>query len=107
MFNIPGNMKELFEKASAMQEQMGKFKEQAEKIEVEASAGAGLVTVQLTAAGQLKGLQIDKSIINPEDPQMLEDLIKSAVNEGLRKSKDAMKEELQKLTGGIPIPGFS
>ncbi len=95
--NIMGKMKDLQENATKMREEI-------EKKIVEADAGAGMVSVTLTGAGNFTAIKIDKSIVNPDDTEMLEDLVLSAVNEGIKKSKELLKEELTKITGGMPIP---
>jgi len=104
---IPGNLSELFKKAQEMQGKLSTMAEEAEKIEIDASAGGGMVSVRVNGKCQLCSIKIDPTVVNPEDVQMLEDLVKAAVNEGMRKAKDALKTELSKLTGGLPIPGFS
>jgi DNA-binding YbaB/EbfC family protein len=106
---FPKSMTELFEQAQSMQKKMTDLQAEIEKKEVEASAGGGMVSVSVNGGQLVTKIKIDKEVVNPEDVQMLEDLVKAATNEALRKSKDLMKEELSKIAGGmnLPIPGFN
>ena len=107
MFGGFGDFKAILEQAKSMQENVAKMKKELECKEVEGASGAGLVTVQVSGTGHLKSLTIDKSVVDPNDVGMLQDLILSAVNDGVKKSKELLKEEMAKLTGGMPIPpGF-
>lgn len=101
------NIQDLFQQAKKIQEEISKVHQQLEQKEVEASAGGGMVTVKVNGAQLLTSVKIDRTVINPEDFELLEDLVRAAVNEGVRKSKLMLKEEVSKLTGGMPIPGFS
>ena len=65
-----------------------------------------MVTVTANGKQEIVSVKIDKEVINPEDSQMLEDLVLAACNEALRKSKDMMQAEMGKLTGGLKIPGL-
>lgn len=104
---LPGNMNELFEQVQKLQENVGKVQNDLEHQEVEASSGGGVVTVRMNGSQIITALKIDPSVVNPSDVEMLEDLIRAAFNEASRKSRDMMKQEFMKLTGGMPIPGFS
>jgi DNA-binding YbaB/EbfC family protein len=85
---------------------MAALQAEAAKKQVEATAGGGMVTVTVNGLQEIISVKIDKEVINPEDSQMLEDLILAASNEALRKSKDMMQAEMGKLTGGLKIPGL-
>ena len=63
-----------------------------------------MVTVRATGAQEIVSIDIDPSVIDPEEKEMLQDLVQAAVNEALRKSKDMMQEEMGKITGGMPVP---
>lgn len=104
---FPGNIGEMLSQASKMKENMESMQAELETKVVEASAGAGMVTVKATGAMSIVSVKIDPSIVDSSDVEMLQDLVASASNEALRKAKDLAKEELAKLTGGISIPGFS
>lgn len=103
---LPGNMAQMLEQAQKMQQDIVKLKEEAELKEAEASAGGGMVTAKVNGKGELLALKIEKDVINPDESEMLQDLVVAAVNEASRKSKELVKEELSKVTGGIPIPGL-
>lgn len=104
---FPENMSELFDQVRQLQENVGKVKSDLEQQEVEASSGGGMVTVKMNGSQVITALRIDPTVVNPQDVEMLEDLVRAAVNEACRKSRDLMKDELSKVTGGLPIPGFS
>jgi DNA-binding YbaB/EbfC family protein len=63
-----------------------------------------MVTVRATGAQEIASIDIDPSVIDPEEKEMLQDLVQAAVNEALRKSKEMMQEEMGKITGGLPVP---
>ncbi len=96
----------IMKEAQKLQAQMAALQAEAGKKQVEATAGGGMVTVTVNGLQEIISVKIDKEVINPEDSQMLEDLILAASNEALRKSKDMMQAEMGKLTGGLKIPGL-
>lgn len=101
------NLGQMLQQAQEMQKKMSEMQEQLESIEVEASAGGGLVTVTLTAKGALKGVRIDPSLIAEGDAETIEDLIVAAHGEARQKAQARCQEEMQKLTGGLDLPeGF-
>ncbi len=104
---LPEGMGDLFEQVRKMQENVVQTQSELEHREVEASSGGGVVTVKVNGSQIVTSLKIDKTVVNPDDIEMLQDLVQAAVNEAVRKSKDLMKQELMKLTGGLPIPGFN
>ena len=104
---IPGNLGDIMQQAQQMQQKFSEVQQEVEKREIEASSGGGMVTVVMNGAQRLTSIKIDPTVVNTDDIEMLQDLVLAAVNEGSKKSKEMLKEELSKLTGGIPIPGFS
>jgi hypothetical protein len=96
---------DLMKKAQQMKAKMDKIQEELAGMEIEAGAGGGMVTVTVTGAQEVTGIVIDPSVIDPDDREMLQDLVQAAVNEALRKSRDMMAEEMAKITGGMPVPG--
>ena len=106
---FPGNLNigELLETAQKMQTDLLHAKEELRKKEVESSSGGGVVTARVRGDGTLAALKLDPVAVDPRDITMLEDLIVAAVNEGIRRSQELMKDEMQKLTGGFPIPGLT
>jgi DNA-binding YbaB/EbfC family protein len=101
------NLDEIMKMAQNVQAEMQKAQENLEKIEVEGAAGGGLVKVRATAKGQINAIDIDESLLKPEEKAMLEDLIAAAINDAKAKADAAAAPELQKMTSGIPLPpGF-
>jgi len=92
--------------AQKMQEQMGKIQEESKKKTVEASAGGGMVVATVSGAMELVSLKIEKDVVNPEDLEMLQDLVVAAVNEALRRAQQMVSEDMGKITGGMNIPGM-
>lgn len=98
------NLGNLMKQAKAMQEKMETVQAELEEMEVSGESGAGMVKVTLTAKGVLKGVKIDPSIVDPEDPEMMEDLIVAAHADAKRRADDAMKEKMSEMTGGLDLP---
>lgn len=103
---FPGNIQELLQSAQKIQSEFARVQQELEQREVQASAGGGMVTVTANGGMQICAVQIDRSVVNPDDVEMLQDLVRAASNEALRKAKALLKDEMSKLTGGLPIPGF-
>jgi len=99
-------MGDLMKQAQQFQEKMGTIQEELAGKMVTGTAGGGMVTATVNGSSELVGLVIEKDVINPEEAQMLQDLVVAAVNDGLRKAKELGKEEMAKLTGGFNIPGM-
>ena len=97
---------DLMRQAQKMQEEMMKAQEEAKKRTVEATAGGGMVTVVASGAGEIISIKIEKDVVNPEDVEMLQDLILAASNEALRRAQELVSDEMSKLTGGLQIPGM-
>ncbi|MFW5992296.1 MAG: YbaB/EbfC family nucleoid-associated protein [Halanaerobiaceae bacterium] len=100
------NMNKLMKQAQQMQAKMAKMQEELEDKTMEATAGGGAVKVVVNGKQELLDIKIDPDAVDPEEVEMLEDLILAAVNEGMRKVKDMMEDEMGKLTGGMNIPGM-
>ncbi|PYM38569.1 MAG: YbaB/EbfC family nucleoid-associated protein [Candidatus Rokuibacteriota bacterium] len=92
--------------AQKLQQQLAAVQEEVAKRKVDATAGGGMVTVEANGKQELVSIKIDREVINPDDAQMLEDLVLAACNEAIRKSRDMVQQELSKLTGGLKIPGL-
>jgi nucleoid-associated protein EbfC len=97
------NIKQLMKQAQQMQDQMQR---QMAEIRVEGSAGGGMVKAEMSGNKELLSITIDKEAVDPEDVEMLQDLVKAAVNEAARKVDEAMQGSLGAMTGGMKIPGF-
>ncbi|MCK9276197.1 MAG: YbaB/EbfC family nucleoid-associated protein [Syntrophales bacterium] len=92
--------------AQQMQSRMLKLQEELANKTVEAASGGGMVTATVNGKYEVVALKIEKDVVDPEDIEMLQDLITAAVNEGMRKVQEMTQEEMAKLTGGINIPGL-
>lgn len=103
---IPGNLQEMMKQAQKMQERLRKAQEEAELLLAEASAGGGVVTARANGKMQIAALTIKPEVVNPDDVEMLQDLVTAAINEALAKVQVQMKAEMSKVTGGIDIPGL-
>lgn len=101
-----GNMQQLARQAQKLQQQMTKMQEELEAREYEASAGGGMVTVKISGKKELLGIEIKPEAVDPDDVEMLQDLVLAAVNEGLRIASETMEREMSKLTGGMSMPGL-
>ena len=102
-----GNISGLLEQARGMQERMKEIQERSGNLEFEASSGGGMVTARVNGRQEVLSVRLEKQAVDPRDVEMLEDLIVSAVNMALHESREAVAKELQKVTGGIQIPGLS
>lgn len=97
---------DIMREAQKLQGEMARIQEEAKKKTVEASAGGGMVTVIATGGGEIVSIKIEKEAVNPDDVDMLQDLVLAATNEALRRSQEMMGSEMSKLTGGLQIPGM-
>lgn len=101
------SLDELMAAARNVQEQMAKAQSELDRIEVEGMSGGGMVRIRATARGQVRGVQIDPSLLEPASKEMLEDLITAAFNDTKAKADRAGEAEMAKLTAGLPLPpGF-
>jgi DNA-binding YbaB/EbfC family protein len=100
------NIGNIMKQAKKMQEQMGKLQQELEMKTVEAQAGGGMVRVVVNGKFEVVSLKIEKEVVNPEDIEMLQDLIAAAINEGIRKAQEMAAQEMAKITGGLNIPGM-
>ena len=94
----------LMKQAAELKTKMEAMQAELDRIEVEGTAGGGLVTVTLTAKGELKGVQIDPSLLKADEAEIVEDLIVAAHADARRKAEAVMQEKMQSLTGGLPLP---
>jgi DNA-binding YbaB/EbfC family protein len=101
-----GNMGSMMKQVQKMQQEMARLQGELEEKTVESSAGGGVVTVVATGKKELKSISIKPEAVDPDDVEMLEDLILAAVNEALRKAEQMVAEEMSKITGGLNIPGL-
>lgn len=101
------NLEELMKAAQNVQDQLSKAQDTLDTIEVEGVAGGGLVKVRATAKGRIIGVDLDESLLQPSEKQMLEDLIAAAFNDARTKADAVSQQEMGKMTQGLPLPpGF-
>ncbi|GKU27374.1 YbaB/EbfC family nucleoid-associated protein [Clostridium folliculivorans] len=101
-----GNMNNLMKQAQKLQKDMEDMQKDLENKEFEASVGGGAVVVKVNGKKEIKSINIKPEVIDPDDAEMLEDLVLSAVNEALRKAEDETANKMGKLTGGLNMPGL-
>jgi nucleoid-associated protein EbfC len=97
------NIKQLMKQAQQMQEQM---QHQMSSIRVEGTAGGGMVKAEMSGNKELLSITIDREAVDPNDVEMLQDLVKAAVNEAARRVDEEMNASMGAMTGGMKIPGF-
>jgi DNA-binding YbaB/EbfC family protein len=102
---IPG-FEDLLQKAQAFTQQMARMKDELAREVVQASAGGGMVTAEANGRGQLLKVTIEPQVADPQELEMLQDLVVAAVNQALAKAKDLAAEKTRQLTGGMAIPGI-
>ncbi|SEJ43940.1 hypothetical protein SAMN05660742_107167 [Propionispira arboris] len=107
MFNGMGNMGNMggmMKKVQKLQAEMGKMQEELKTRTIDVSAGGGAIKVVMNGEKQIQSLIIDPAAVDPEDVEMLQDLISAAINEAVKKVDDLMASEMGKLTGGLNLP---
>ncbi|MCW9034525.1 MAG: YbaB/EbfC family nucleoid-associated protein [Alphaproteobacteria bacterium] len=98
------NLGSMMKQAQKMQENMQKMQAELENMEVDGSAGGGMVKVTLTGKGRATNIKIDPSMIGPDDVEMLEDLLVAAINDAKDKAEVMVKEKMSEMTGGLQLP---
>ncbi|MCB2188786.1 MAG: YbaB/EbfC family nucleoid-associated protein [Deltaproteobacteria bacterium] len=101
-----GGMGGLMKQAQKMQQQMVKMQEELANREVTAQAGGGMVEAVVNGRGELQRLRLEREVVDPDDVEMLCDLVVAAVGEAQRRAQEMMQQEMGKLTGGLNIPGL-
>ncbi|UQZ91176.1 YbaB/EbfC family nucleoid-associated protein [Deltaproteobacteria bacterium Smac51] len=99
-------MGDLVKQAQEMQKRVGEMQAELASRTVTATSGGGMVTVVANGSQEIISIKMEKQIINPDDPEMLSDLVLAAVNEALKKSQEMVAAEMSKLTGGLKLPGL-
>jgi DNA-binding YbaB/EbfC family protein len=94
----------MMKQAAALQTKMQELQAELDQIEVSGTAGGGLVTVKLSAKGELKGIAIDDSLLQPSEKEILEDLLVAAHADARRKAEALLQERMKSLTGGLQLP---
>jgi len=101
-----GGLGNIMKMAQQAQKKMMEIQQDLATKQVEATAGGGMVTAVVTGQQELVALRIEQAVVDPQDVEMLQDLVVAAVNEAMRKAKEMMTAEMSKITGGINIPGL-
>lgn len=96
----------MLRQAQQMQERLARLQEELADKTVEASAGGGMVTVAVNGKQEVLSVRIEKEVISAEDAELLQDLVRAAVNEALSRSREMIAAEMTKITGGIKLPGL-
>ncbi len=104
---FPGgmNMNNLMKQAQKMQKQMEQMQTELENKEYDVTSGGGAVKVVITGKKQIKSIEISPDVVDPDDVEMLQDLVMTAVNEAIRQAEEAANSEIGKITGGMGMPG--
>lgn len=103
---FPGGMQQFMKQANQLQSRMKKLQEELEAREYSATSGGGVVQVKVTGRYEIAGLEIKPEVFQSGDAEMLQDLLTVALNEALRTAKKTTETEMEKLTGGLQIPGM-
>jgi len=98
------NLTDMMKQARELQSKMAAAQEELEKLEIEGTSGGGLVRVTLTGKGAMTGVKIDPSLFNPDEAEILEDLLTAAHNDAKTKAETVVAEKMKSLTGGLPLP---
>jgi len=101
-----GNMNNMIKQAKQVQEKIVKMQEELKEREVEASSGGGAVTATVNGKQEVLKIKIKPEVVDPDDIEMLEDLVMTAINEAIRQSQEMVSTEMAKITGGFNIPGL-
>jgi DNA-binding YbaB/EbfC family protein len=101
-----GNMGNMAKMAQQMQAEIARVQDEIAQLVMEGTAGGGAVTAVVNGGGEVVSISINKDVVDPEDVEMLQDLITAAVNDGVHQVKDAAAEKMNRVTGGLRIPGL-
>ncbi len=101
------DLQQLMQMGQQMQSRMSDIQEKLQQKTATAQSGGGMIRVTADGTGNIREIDLDPEVVDPEDVEMLEDLILAAVSEAQRRAKEQMEEEMKELTGGLPLPGLS
>ncbi len=104
---LPPQFQQLVKEMQRIQKKLEETQKQLEEKTVTVQVGGGMVTVTANGRQEIISIQIENELINPEEKEMLEDLVVAGVNEALKRAKEMIEEELTKITGGLKIPGLN
>ena len=100
------NLQQLFQLGQQMQTRMSDLQKRLEKESITAQSGGGMVEVTADGRGNVVQIKLDPTVVDPEDVEMLEDLVQAAVSEVQRRAREMLEEEMKHATGGLPLPNF-
>ena len=100
------NMGKLMKQAQQMQAKLSTLQKELETREFESSTGGGMVSVKVNGKQELLEISIDKEVVDPNDVEMLQELVKTAINQAMKESQDSVQNAMNKVTGGLSIPGL-
>lgn len=100
------NMNQLMKQAQQMQAKLATLQKELETREFESSTGGGMVNVKVNGKQELIDIVINKEVVDPNDVEMLQDLVKTAINQAMKESQDSVQSAMNKVTGGLSIPGL-
>ncbi len=103
---MTNNLGSMIKQAKKLQERMASMQAELENKTISASAGGGMVTVLMNGKYEVISLKIEREVVNPDDVEMLQDLVAAAVNEGIRKVQEMTSQAMSQITGGFNIPGL-
>lgn len=104
---MKGGMGNMMKQVQQMQAKMAQMQADLENTEIEASAGGGMVKVVVNGKNELKSITIEPEVVNPEDVEMLQDLIVAALNQAREKTQEMQQQQMSSLTGGLNLPGLN
>ena len=105
-FNFKNNLNNLMEEAQKMQEKLQDAQSQLTKLVITGESGGGMVKVRVNGKQELLEINIDKECVDPNDVEMLEELVKTAINQAVNESQEMVSKAMSKITGGLNIPGM-
>lgn len=101
-----GNMNQMIKQAKKMQEQMAKMQGELQERILETSVGGGAINVKINGKQEILEIKLKPEVVDPEDVEMLEDLILAGINDAIKQSQEMVSGEMSKITGGLNIPGL-
>ncbi len=107
MSKAMGPLGDIMKQAQELQERLGRVQEEASAKTVESTAGGGMVSAKMTGKLELVELRIEPEVVKAGDVEMLQDLVRAAVNQAIRNAQQMMADEMKKITGGLKIPGLT
>ncbi|MEG2073780.1 MAG: YbaB/EbfC family nucleoid-associated protein [Angelakisella sp.] len=102
----PGNMNQMIKQAQKMQEQMAAVQEELNEKEYSATSGGGMIEVTVNGKKEVKAVKLKPEVVDPQDIELLEDMIVGAVNEALRAAEEDSAKRMEAITGGLNVPGM-